>query len=117
MSAVNTIYWPVTSPTKQFPWVIGGTNLLSWTTGGGTGIDSFDIQLHNGNRSIMVGFIPIALRVPMERLPTGRKNFGGEMEIDLDANIPTGYVERMPRGERPDEESTLRPVTASDSCS
>ena len=90
ISAVNTIYWPVTSPSHLYPWVTGGTNLLAWTSGGGTGIESFDIQLHNGNRSIMTGFIPIALRVPMERLPSGRKNFGGEMEVQLDTNIPTG---------------------------
>jgi len=90
VSAVNTIYWPVSSPSKDFAWYINGTNLLAWETGGGTGIDSFDIQLHNGNRSIMIGFIPIALRVPMQRLPKGYKNFGGEMEVDLDANIPTG---------------------------
>lgn len=88
--AVNTIYWPVSSPSHLYPWVTGGTNLLAWTSGGGTGIQSFDIQLHNGNRSIMTGFIPIALRVPMERLPTGRKNYGGEMEVQLDSNIPTG---------------------------
>lgn len=63
---------------------------MAWTCGGGTGIQSFDIQLHNANYSIMNGFIPIALRVPMERLPTGRKNFGGELEVDLADNIPTG---------------------------
>lgn len=40
----------------------------------------------------MIGFIPIALRVPMERLPTGKKNFGGELEIDLDPSTPTGYA-------------------------
>ena len=38
----------------------------------------------------MIGFIPIALRVPMERLPTGRKNFGGEIEVDLGDSMPTG---------------------------
>ena len=64
---------------------------MYWKTGGGSGIDSFDIQLHNNNKTILNGFIPIALRVPLERLPTGRKNFGGEMEVDLDPSImPTG---------------------------
>lgn len=38
----------------------------------------------------MVGFLPIALRVPMERLPTGYKNYGGELEIDLGSEVPTG---------------------------
>ncbi|KAK8858445.1 hypothetical protein IAR55_002672 [Kwoniella newhampshirensis] len=88
--SVSTIYWPVAYPNANYPWVIGQKNLLSWLTGGATGIDSFDIQLHNGNRTVMTGFIPIALRVPMERLPTGRKNYGGEIEVDLDTSIPTG---------------------------
>lgn len=48
------------------------------------------MQLHNSNRSILIGHIPIALRVPMERMKTGRKNYGGEIEIELDSNIPTG---------------------------
>lgn len=26
----------------------------------------------------------------MERLPSGYKNYGGEMEVDLGSNIPTG---------------------------
>ncbi|KAK4687176.1 hypothetical protein P7C73_g2948, partial [Tremellales sp. Uapishka_1] len=88
--AVNTIYWPVSSPSPTYPWVIGSKNLLSWTTGGGSGIESFDVQLHNANRNIMVGFIPIALRVPMQRLTTGSKNYGGEIEVDLNGNMPTG---------------------------
>ena len=77
---------------------------MSWTTGGGTGIDSFDIQLHNANKSIMVGFIPIALRVPMEKLPTGKKNYGGEIEVDLSPDIPFGWVEFIcdPKTDRPD---------------
>jgi hypothetical protein len=37
-----------------------------------------------------IGHIPIALRVPMERMKTGRKNYGGEIDIELDSNIPTG---------------------------
>ncbi|WVQ80555.1 hypothetical protein IAT38_002660 [Cryptococcus sp. DSM 104549] len=88
--SVSTIYWPIAYPNPNYPWVVGQNNLLSWVTGGGSGVESFDIQLHNANRSIMVGFVPIALRVPMERLPTGHHNYGGEIEIDLDASIPTG---------------------------
>jgi hypothetical protein len=38
----------------------------------------------------MVGFLPIALRVPLERLPSGHHNYGGEMEVDLDSGVPTG---------------------------
>jgi hypothetical protein len=89
--SISTIYWPVTYPSATYPWILGEKNLLYWQTGGGSGIDSFDIQLHNNNKTILNGFIPIALRVPLERLPTGRKNFGGEMEVDLDPNVmPTG---------------------------
>ncbi|KIR68479.1 hypothetical protein I312_100438 [Cryptococcus bacillisporus CA1280] len=89
-ASVSTIYWPVSSPSPSNPWVLGEKNLLAWTTGSGTGVQSFDIQLHNANRSVMVGFLPIALRVPMERLPTGYKNYGGELEIDLGSEVPTG---------------------------
>lgn len=90
-ASISTIYWPVTYPSATYPWILGEKNLLFWQTGGGSGIDSFDIQLHNNNKTILNGFIPIALRVPLERLPTGRKNFGGEMEVDLDPNVmPTG---------------------------
>ncbi|AAW43128.1 hypothetical protein CNBD4010 [Cryptococcus deneoformans B-3501A] len=89
-AGVSTIYWPVSNPDPSNPWVIGEKNLLAWTTGSGTGVQSFDVQLHNSNRSVMVGFLPIALRVPMERLPSGYKNYGGEMEVDLGSNIPTG---------------------------
>lgn len=88
--AQATIYWPVQFPNPTSPWVIGQKNLLYWQVGGATGIQSFDIQLHNNNETIMNGFIPIALRIAMERLPTGRKNYGGEMEIDLNPGMPTG---------------------------
>ncbi|GFZ45370.1 hypothetical protein JCM24511_03096 [Saitozyma sp. JCM 24511] len=87
---VSTIYWPIASPGPKYPWVIGAKNILAWQTGGGTGIDSFDVQLHNSNKSVMIGFLPIALRVPLERLPSGHHNYGGEMEVDLDSGIPTG---------------------------
>jgi hypothetical protein len=88
--AISTVYWPISNPSPSAPWIIGQPNYVNWQTGGGSGIDSFDIQLHNSNKNVMVGFIPIALRVPMERLPNGRKNYGGELEVDLDDNIPTG---------------------------
>ncbi|ORY31448.1 hypothetical protein BCR39DRAFT_526817 [Naematelia encephala] len=87
---VSTIYWPISSPDTNNPWIVGQKNLLAWKTGGGSGVESFDIQLHNWNKTIMNGFIPIALRVPMERLPTGRHNYGGEIEVDLDLDMPTG---------------------------
>ena len=48
----------------------------------------FDIQLHNSDSSVLNGFYHVALRVPMERLPGGYKNYGGEMEVDLDSSIP-----------------------------
>lgn len=38
----------------------------------------------------MNGAIKIALRVPMERLSSGYKNYGGEIEVDLDGSVPTG---------------------------
>ncbi|WVO15785.1 hypothetical protein L204_103447 [Cryptococcus depauperatus] len=88
--SMSTIYWPVSYPNPSYPWVIGQKNLLSWVTGGGSGVQSFDIQLHNANKSVMVGFLPIALRVPMDRLPTGHKNYGGEIEVDLDKAVPVG---------------------------
>ncbi|CAD6582797.1 MAG: hypothetical protein TREMPRED_003390 [Tremellales sp. Tagirdzhanova-0007] len=87
---VSTIFWPINYPNATSPWVIGAKNYVSWQTGGGTGIASFDIQLHNSNRSLMVGFIPIALRVPLIRVPTGRKNYGGELEVDLSTGVPEG---------------------------
>ncbi|WVR06207.1 hypothetical protein IAU60_003237 [Kwoniella sp. DSM 27419] len=88
--SLSTIYWPVTHPSKDNPWILGQKNLCAWTTGGGTGIDSFDIQLHNFNKSVMIGFVPVALRVPMEKLSSGSKNYGGEIEVDLNLNLPTG---------------------------
>jgi hypothetical protein len=84
-----TIYWPVFAPTADTPWIQGQTNLISWETGGGTGVDVFDIQLHNVNETIMHGFLPIALRVPMER--KGRKgNWGGSLEVQLGPEITPG---------------------------
>ncbi|WWC70603.1 uncharacterized protein I206_104554 [Kwoniella pini CBS 10737] len=87
--SLSTIYWPISYPSIDNPWVLGEKNLVAWKTGGGTGIESFDIQLHNSNRTIMVGFLPIALRVPMEKLP-GKKFYGGEIEVDLSSSLPTG---------------------------
>lgn len=95
LAQLSTIYWPISTPSPDNPWVLGQKNIIAWQTGGGTGIDSFDIQLHNSNRSVMTGFIPVVLRVPMEHLP-GTKIFGGEIEVDLDTNaIPTGYVRAL----------------------
>jgi hypothetical protein len=86
-----TIYWPVFSPTEATPWIQGQTNLISWETGGGTGVEVFDIQLHNINETIMHGFLPIALRVPMER--KGRRgNWGGSLSVDLGPEVTPGWV-------------------------
>ena len=84
-----TIYFPVFTPNEHTPWVLGQKNILSWETGGETGIDVFDIQLHNVNQTVMEGFIPIALRVPMTR-GAKRGNYGGSMEVDLAEGVPTG---------------------------
>ncbi|KAL7423110.1 hypothetical protein Q5752_002409 [Cryptotrichosporon argae] len=88
--AYSTIYTPILSPTADLPWVINATNLFAWRMAGSTGIVSFDLQLHNPNKTIMNGFLDIALRVPNERLSTGYKNYGGEIEVDLDDTTPTG---------------------------
>lgn len=88
-SGMSTIYWPVQYPTASSPWYIGGTNVVAWSTGGGTGVQVFDIQLHNANKTVMTGFKPIALRVPMEKFPKSAV-YGGEIEVDLDADTPTG---------------------------
>lgn len=57
-------------------------------------MESFDIKLHNVNRKVLAGAIKIALRFPMEPLPGSYKNLGGEIEIDLEGNVPpaSGYV-------------------------
>lgn len=86
-----TVYWPVFSPTESTPWIQGQTNLISWETGGGTGVEVFDIQLHNINETIMHGFLPIALRVPMEK--KGRRgNWGGSLSVELGTEVTAGYV-------------------------
>jgi len=84
-----TIYWPVFAPTADTPWIQGQTNLISWETGGGTGVEVFDIQLHNVNETIMHGFLPIALRVPMERKGR-RNNWGGSLEVQLGPEVTPG---------------------------
>ena len=91
LAAANlaTIYWPVYAPTANTPWIQGQTNLISWETGGGTGVEVFDIQLHNVNENIMHGFLPIALRVPMERKGR-RNNWGGSLEVQLGPEVTPG---------------------------
>jgi len=88
-SNLATIYWPVYAPTANTPWIQGQTNLISWETGGGTGVEVFDIQLHNVNENIMHGFLPIALRVPMERKGR-RNNWGGSLEVQLGPEVTPG---------------------------
>jgi hypothetical protein len=70
--------------------VLGQKNLLAWRCASDTGVDAFDIELVNYDLSIMTGSIPIAYRVPNTRLTTGYKNYGGEIEVDLDGTVPTG---------------------------
>lgn len=41
--------------------------------GGDIGITEFDIQLHNFNKSIMVGFLPLAQNVPVKKWASGTK--------------------------------------------
>lgn len=41
--------------------------------GGDIGITEFDIQLHNFNKSIMVGFLPLAQNVPIKKWTSGTK--------------------------------------------
>lgn len=89
LANLATIYFPVFTPNPQNPWVVGQTNVLSWETGGATGIEVFDIQLHNVNETVMHGFLPIALRVPMTR-GAKRGNYGGTIDVELGSNVPTG---------------------------
>jgi hypothetical protein len=44
--------------------------------GGDSGITEFDIQLHCYNKSIMVGFLPIAQNVPVKKWTSGSKKVG-----------------------------------------
>ena len=87
---MNSNFWPVHQPNAENPWVLGQPNIVYFEVGGGSGIDSFDIQLRHWNKTVMTGFIQLFLRVPMKRLPNGQKNFGGIMEVDLDEGTPTG---------------------------
>lgn len=87
------MYWPVTTPSATSPWVIGQPAAIVWTTGGGTGVMAFDIQLHNANRTIMEGFVKIAAQVPLvkEKSGSNKGRYGGQLGIDLtDTSIPTG---------------------------
>ena len=88
--AVFTRYWPISQPTANSPWVLGQPNYVSFITGGDSSVESFDFQLHNVNKSIMTGFIKLALLVPLKRLPSVGSNYGAQLEVDLDDGIPTG---------------------------
>lgn len=79
------------NPTADSPWVLGQKNILAWRVASGTGIKSFDVQMHNFRHGVMEGAIRIAKNVPMERMSGGYRNYGGEIEVDLDGTIPTGY--------------------------
>jgi hypothetical protein len=59
------------------------------------GVEAFDIQLHNYRSSMMDAPLKIAKNVPMARLTTGYRNFGGSIDIDLsDSSLRagSGYV-------------------------
>ena len=90
-----TRYWTITSPTADLPWVLGQQNYVAFITGGDTGVQSFDVQLHNTNKTIMNGFLRLALLVPLERLGEAQGNYGAVLEVDLEDGIPTGYVARI----------------------
>lgn len=77
------------SPSPSIPWVVGEKNILAWKTASGLGIPAFDVQLHNVDKKVMDGFIKLALRVP-HALQGKYGNYGGELEVDLDENVPTG---------------------------
>lgn len=87
---MSTSYWPVLSPSPTAPWVRGQKNLLAWRVAGGTGVDAFEIELHHWSRKVMNGAIKIARRFPNEALPGRYGNIGGEIQVDLGADIPTG---------------------------
>jgi len=70
--------------------VLGQKNLLAWRCASDTGVKAFDVQLHNYKHGVMEGAIKIARNVPMQRLSSGYRNYGGEIEVDLDGTIPTG---------------------------
>jgi hypothetical protein len=56
------------------------------------GVSTFDIQLHNPNKTILNGFLPLAQRVPLKKFTSGSRKgqFGGELGIDLDATAGLG---------------------------
>jgi hypothetical protein len=80
----------VINPTPANPWVIGQKNLLAWRVASDTGVEAFDVQLHNVQHGVLSGAVKIARNVPMQRLSSGYKNYGGQIEVDLDGTIPTG---------------------------
>ncbi|KAH8083234.1 hypothetical protein HD553DRAFT_285905 [Filobasidium floriforme] len=88
--AVN--YWPIDTPSQAEPWVQGQPMNIVWGTGDGTGVSTFDIQLHNPNKTILNGFLPLAQRVPLKKFTSGSRKgqFGGELGIDLDATAGLG---------------------------
>lgn len=61
---------------------------------------AFDIQLHNSNKTVMEGFVPIAQQVPLKKWTSGsnKGRYGGELGVDLtNTQIPTGCVAAPPR--------------------
>ncbi|KAI5451140.1 hypothetical protein NCC49_002016 [Naganishia albida] len=90
--AVSGGYWPVSTPSREQPWVIGKDNAVTWSMGGDLGIKEFDIQLHNFNKSVMVGFLQLAQNVPVQKWASGSKKgqYGGQLAVDLPDNMATG---------------------------
>lgn len=68
----------------------GQKNVLAWRVAGGTGVQAFEIELHHWSRKVMNGAFKIATRFPNEPLPGRYANLGGEIEVDLGADVPAG---------------------------
>ncbi|GHJ90189.1 hypothetical protein NliqN6_6591 [Naganishia liquefaciens] len=92
VNAFSGGYWPVSTPSVDEPWVLGQPNAVVFGMGGDIGITEFDIQLHNFNKTIMVGFLPIAQNVPVKKWTSGSKKgqYGGSIGVDLPDGMATG---------------------------
>lgn len=77
LAAVAGGYWPVSTPSRESPWVLGKDNAVTWSMGGDLGITEFDIQLHNFNKSLMLGFLQLAQNVPVQKWASGSKKVSG----------------------------------------
>ncbi|KAJ9108030.1 hypothetical protein QFC20_003599 [Naganishia adeliensis] len=89
LSVASVAFSPIA---QESPWVLGKDNAVTWSMGGDLGITEFDIQLHNFNKSVMVGFLQLAQNVPVQKWASGSKKgqYGGELSVDLPQNMATG---------------------------